>query len=78
MIIKAIAVFFALFALDFVWARYTHALSARRSWIASHYAAAIIVLSGFGITQYAGEPILLIPAALGAWLGTFVAVHFKH
>lgn len=76
MIIKAVAVFAALFALDFVWARYTHALTGGRAFVAAHYAAAIIVLSGFGITQYASEPILLIPAGLGAWLGTFIAV--KH
>jgi hypothetical protein len=77
MIIKAAAVFFAMLALDFVWARYTHAITDRRAYAAAHYGAAIILLSGFGVTQYAGEPILLIPAALGAWLGTFIATR-KH
>lgn len=71
---KALAVFAALFALDFVWARYTHAMTEHRAARAAHYATAIILLSGFGITQYANEPLYLIPAALGAWLGTYVAV----
>lgn len=74
MLFKAITVFVALFALDFVWARYTNAMTEKRATIAGNYAAAIIVLSGFGITQYASEPILLIPAAAGAWLGTAFAI----
>lgn len=71
---KAALVFAALFALDFVWARYARAMTEQRAARSAHYAAGIILLSGFGITQYASEPLYLIPAALGAWLGTYVAI----
>lgn len=71
------AVFLALFATDFVYARYNIASTTGRAVAASHYAALIILLGGFGIVSYTQDHLLLIPAALGAWAGTFCAVHFK-
>jgi hypothetical protein len=72
-----LAVFVALFALDFIYARYNVATTTGRALASAHYAALIILLGGFGIVQYAHDPLMLIPAAFGAWGGTFCAVHFK-
>lgn len=71
---SAALVFLALFALDFVWARYTFALSSRQSWRAASYASVIIFLSGGAAVGYVNDPVLLIPAMIGAFAGTFVAV----
>lgn len=70
----ALVVFAALFALDFVWARYTNAITAQRELAASLYAAALIILSGIAAVVYTTEPLMLVPAALGAFAGTYVAV----
>lgn len=69
-----VAVFLALFALDFVWAKYTFALSSRRHWQAASYASVIIFLSGGAAVGYVSNPWLLAPAMAGAFAGTFVAV----
>jgi hypothetical protein len=67
-------VFAALFLLDFVYARYNLATAERRVWASAHYAAIIILLGGFGVVSYSQDHVLLIPAACGAWCGTFSSV----
>jgi len=66
---SAALVFLALFCLDFVWAKYTFALSSRRHWQAASYER-----SGGAAVGYVSNPVLLIPAMAGAFAGTFVAV----
>lgn len=78
MIVKAIAVFAALFALDFVWALYTKAIGANRMVLASSYAVALIGLSGAAAIGYTSDPWLLAPAMLGAFAGTFAAMKWGH
>lgn len=67
-------VFVACFALDFVWAYYTKAVTERAEWRAAWWAAGIMVLGGIGQIGYVNDPVLLIPAALGAFGGTFAAI----
>lgn len=67
-------VFAATFALDFVWAYYTKALNECAEWRAAWWAAGIMILGGIAQVGYVNDPVLLIPAALGAFAGTFVAV----
>lgn len=69
-----IFVFLAVAALDFVWAYYTKAIHDHHAWRGAMWAAGIIVLGGASQIGYTNEPILLIPAALGAAVGTFAAV----
>lgn len=77
-ILEAIIVFSAMFALDFIWAKYTAAITARRAPVAGLYASAIIVLSGTAQIGYTGNHWLLIPALLGAFAGTFAAIRTAH
>jgi hypothetical protein len=72
--IQAVGVFAALFALDFVWAKYTFAMTEKRPILSGAYASGLIVLSGAAAVGYTQNPWLLIPAALGAFCGTWVAV----
>lgn len=70
-------VFAALFALDFVWAIYTKAISDDRELWASVTAVAIILLSGTAIMKYAHDATMLIPAAFGAFAGTWASIKAK-
>lgn len=74
--LTAVGVFAALFVLDFVWAKYTQAMTSKRALGASCYASAIILLSGFAAVSYTANPMMLIPAMAGAFAGTFTAVRF--
>lgn len=69
-----VAVFLAMFGLDFIWAKYTFAMAERRHWSAASYASAIIFLSGGAAVGYTSNPWLLLPAMGGAFAGTLMAV----
>jgi hypothetical protein len=66
-----VAATFAL--LDFVYARYTIAAAERKALKASLWAAVIPVLGGFVAIQYVDNHWLLIPTAVGAFVGTYIA-----
>lgn len=70
------AVFAALTLLDFVWARYTLAITDKRAVPAGIYAVGILALGGFSVISYTTDHWLLIPACSGAFVGTFMAVKF--
>lgn len=72
--ISYLLVFGAFFALDFVWAYYTKAVTERLEWRAAWWAVGITILSGIGQIGYVNDPALLIPAGLGAFAGTFAAI----
>lgn len=74
MIIKALTVFVAIFVLDFFWAKYTACMTRKLAHKASLYSSLIILANGVAVVIYAGEPLMVLPAALGAYAGTFVAV----
>jgi hypothetical protein len=71
--VKALAVFAMVFGLDLVWARYTIAVAARRPMAASLYAAFIFSVGGLTTMAYMTDKWMLVPAALGAFAGTYVA-----
>lgn len=66
-------VFFSMAALDLAYAGWTKHLMAKRHAMASAFAAVIIMLSGVGTIAYTHDTWMLIPAALGAACGTYVA-----
>jgi uncharacterized membrane protein YfcA len=74
---KALIVFAALFCLDLVWAKYTLAISAKRTVWAASYASAIIALSGYAAINYVNDPWMLLPAMAGAFLGTIVGIKYQ-
>lgn len=67
-------VFLAMTALDFAWAFYTRACADGRAFVAASWAAGLIVLSGAAQIGYTHDPYLLVPAALGAFVGTWSAL----
>jgi len=66
--------FFGMAALDIIFARYTLAVTTRRPWWASSYAAICLLLGGSVVVTYAHDPIMLIPAAAGAFVGTYIGM----
>jgi hypothetical protein len=62
------------FVLDVVWARYTLSLAFDRPIAAGRNAGLIYVLSGIATINFVGDPWLLIPGAIGAFIGTIVGM----
>lgn len=75
--LKIIAVFFITVALDYVWALYTLATADRRPFVASLCAIGIYALGGMATIGYTSDHWLLIPAVLGCFVGTYIAVRKK-
>ena len=71
---RFLAVFLAMCATDFVYARYTWHAARRNAWRAAGFASAIILCGSFVTMSYVGNHWALIPAACGAFCGTFTAV----
>lgn len=76
--LQAAITFGAMFALDFVWVYYTRAVTARRVVPAGGWAAGITVLNGVAAIIYVGDPWTIVPAGLGAFVGTLVAMRRGH
>jgi len=72
--VKAVIVFAAMFVLDFIWARYTSAMVDRRAHLASVFAVGILITNGVAVISYTTDLWMFIPAGLGAYAGTWVAV----
>ncbi len=75
--IVALLVFAVMVALDFVWAHYTFAMTSGHILKSGLTAALIILLSGTAQIEYTHTPLMLAPAALGAAVGTMLAVWRK-
>lgn len=67
----------AMAVVDWAWARYAIALADRRALAGAVWAVMILLPSAFTITSYVHDPRMLAPAALGAFVGTYVSVKFK-
>lgn len=72
MIWKSLLAFFGMVALDFVWARYVISLTKKHAVVGSTYAAAIMLLNGVVTLTYVSDPWMILPAAAGAFIGTFI------
>lgn len=68
--ISWVAVFTAMVVLDFLWARYIIALRDDNAYIAGALAGSLYVLGGFVTVSFVADYWLLIPAGLGAFVGT--------
>lgn len=64
--------FFGMIALDFVWARYVLTLTKKYHAVSGGYAAAIMLLNGVVTLTYVHDPWMILPAAAGAFVGTYI------
>lgn len=70
-------VFLAYVVLDFVFARYTRAVTDQQRVAASAWSMAIVFLTGYITVSYVSDWRMLFPAAAGAFVGTFIGVKKK-
>lgn len=71
-----LSVFVAMALLDFVWAYYTDMIQQKKAALAALSASMIVLFNGVVVTGYVLDRWLLVPALLGAFLGTWSSVVF--
>jgi hypothetical protein len=72
--VRAGAVFFGAFVSDYVWAKYMLGVANGPATVAANWASVVIILGAYLVVSYVQDKRLIIPAAIGAWIGTYLAV----
>jgi hypothetical protein len=75
-LIQSIIVFFGVAIVDFFWTRYFQATAEKKATQAGIFSSCIILFGAITTRAYVHDGWLIIPAALGAYVGTFLTV--KH
>jgi hypothetical protein len=73
----AIGIFFAYFVLDILSVYYTLYVMRFRSIASANIVVALYLISAFGVINYVGNYLYIVPVALGAWLGTYATVEWE-
>jgi len=73
---QSILVFFAVAIVDIFWTRYFQSTTEKHAVKAGVYSALIIVFGAFTTRSYVHDGWLVIPASLGAYLGTWATVRY--
>jgi uncharacterized protein YebE (UPF0316 family) len=69
--------FIAMFLTDVFYTYYLKAVQGEQALKASSWATIIYIVAAFAIIEYNTNHLLLIPAALGAFCGTFVGMKIR-
>jgi uncharacterized protein YebE (UPF0316 family) len=72
-----ILAFIAMFLTDVFYTYYLKAVQGEQALRASSWATIIYIVAAFAIIEYNTNHLLLIPAALGAFCGTFVGMKIR-
>lgn len=75
---SSIAVFLTAVVVDLAWAIYIRRTAAGNALQAAHFSVVIMLAGAFNTFSFVKRPLLLLPIALGAWLGTYLVVHYEH
>jgi hypothetical protein len=59
---------------DAVYVMFTAAVTARKRGLAASWSSVWYLLSAFAVINYTGNPVYVIFAAMGSWIGAFGAV----
>src|SRR5271154_4440482 len=70
----AIAVFFATIVTDAVYVFFTAAVASRHRVRAASWSSVWYLLSAFAVINYTGNPVYVVFAALGSWVGAYFSV----
>jgi hypothetical protein len=74
MVWQSVFIFVAMAISDFLWAQYIIATTNQRSLKASIWSASIALVNGAVILTYVKSPWLILVAAAGAFVGTFLSI----
>lgn len=69
-----VVAFFALFLTDLFWTFYIQSVQQKRAIQGSLWAVLLFVFGAVAVSGYVHDPWLIIPSALGAFAGTYVAI----
>lgn len=75
--IEVLLVFLAVTVADYCWAEYIKDIATGSAFKASIWAILVYVLGGFVVLEYVANKWMLIPAGLGAFIGTYISVKRK-
>lgn len=70
--------FVAVALTDFCWTRYIQATAEAKANQSALFSLFIILIGGFVAISYTTNHWLLIPAGLGAYVGTYLTVKYHH
>jgi len=76
-ILKFLIVFLGMAVFDFLYAIYTRAVIDKKSFRGGSLACLMVLVQGLIIVSYTKEPKLLIAAALGAFIGTYIGIRLE-
>lgn len=71
---EGLVVFFAVAGADVCWSKYTMSMVAGKKLPAALWSAAIVGLGSLSVLAYVASPAFVIPAMLGAFVGTLVGM----
>lgn len=74
--LNALFVFTASLVLDILWVLWVKKIGDKKAVASAFYSFATVMLSGYIIVEYVGNTWLLISAALGSFVGTYLTVRF--
>ena len=69
--------FVSLFCIDIFYTYYLRAVADNKALVASVWSIVVTILGAFVVINYTTDHMMLIPAALGAFCGTFVGMKLK-
>jgi hypothetical protein len=72
--ITYILIFFSVALVDVFWTRYFQSVAEKAPVKSGVYSSLIILIGAFSTMSYVGDHKLVIPAALGAFVGTYFTV----
>jgi len=70
----ALAVFAATIVTDAVYVFFTAAVASRHRMRAANWSAVWYLLAAFSVISYTGNPVYVVFAALGSWVGAYLSV----
>ncbi len=70
----ATLVFAAYLVIDALYAQYTYAVVKKKPMQAANVGFIMHFLLAFGVINYVGNFLYVVPLALGSWLGTYLVV----
>lgn len=74
--IEAILIFLATTVSDILWVLYIRRTSEGKAIAAASFSASIVIIGGLVVLAYVGNTWYLVPAALGAFVGTLITIKF--
>lgn len=71
---RAVAVFLAVAVADWLWSQWIASVGDKHAVMAGAYSAAIVLVGAYVTCSYMKDRVYLIPAVLGAFVGTYLSV----